>query len=818
MLPKVLLTAIAAIGALPFGVLSKPTHLPLLKLPYGTWQASKYNAETDFYTFENIRYAAPPVGPLRFARPQAPRHMKGIQDGSVSHICYQTPDESNPGNPTPDEDCLFLDVQVPAKVLRSKKKDASVIFVIHGGGFTGASKTGIDASGVVRGTGGNAILVTINYRLGAFGWLGGLQARQAKATNLGLHDQRAALEWVQKYIHLVGGNPRDVTVWGLSAGGGSIIPHITQYGGRRDPLFHKAFVQSPGWFAEWDLAAVDKGFNNFTNALGCDTPSTFDCLREVDASQIHNATSLLRRIGPIEDGDWLQSDPLIALKDGTYWKRLESVISTHVHHEIPWFLGPIESDADFRAGMAFAFEDKTAVRRIEKQYPPPNVPGSPFATHADRAGAVISDYIFVRNSVAFARAFSGKAFAGIFSSRGALHANDFEIPYYYEGTLNLTTLDPNLALAYQSYFHSQVLTGDANALRNVSTAPKWPIFRATNQGKFLNVTDGGFEIVNDPRVVSLVDFWNDIFLHLKRRSLSRGDCRWWLMRALAMDDALAVFGWMIYNARAIAYYVILARAKAEEDPQRLIMGTWLMILLYSAGTCAVKLSFAGTLYRIIEHTVTNRSIAAIAGATLAVTIAQFATTLFHCRPVNSLWTGPTPENNFQRDCNPDSLFQGSLLVQGIMILVADVSLGLVIPIRLLRKTQMPLALKISAGLTIGVGSLANVATGARAVYTILLLMGYAVLDRQVIWMDIEFAVSLIGIATTTLKPLLYKTRILSTTGASVDRNSGVAYAYPARNLHIRVEEEVAIWSEAMAEGIALQERSKWAAGSERECF
>ncbi|KAL3496284.1 hypothetical protein BJX62DRAFT_232396 [Aspergillus germanicus] len=294
--------------------------------------------------------------------------------------------------------------------------------------------------------------------------------------------------------------------------------------------------------------------------------------------------------------------------------------------------------------------------------------------------------------------------------------------------------------------------------------------------------------------------------------------RWWLLRALAMDDALSVFGWMVYNARAIAYYVILASIK-EEEPEKLIMGTWLMILLYSVGTCAIKLSFARTLYRILQHTAMSRSIIAIACATLVVTVPQFATTLFHCRPVSALWTGPTPENNFQRDCNPDALSQGSILVHSIMILVADVSLGLVIPILLLGKTQMPLAIKISAGLTIGVGSLASVATVARVVYTTLLLMGDAVLNRLVIWMDIEFAVSIIGTAATTLKPLLYKTGILPKTGVSADPDSGGGEAYPARNLHIRAEEEeVAIWSEAMAEGIALQERPKWESGSERERF
>ncbi|KAL3441441.1 hypothetical protein BJX65DRAFT_313796 [Aspergillus insuetus] len=293
--------------------------------------------------------------------------------------------------------------------------------------------------------------------------------------------------------------------------------------------------------------------------------------------------------------------------------------------------------------------------------------------------------------------------------------------------------------------------------------------------------------------------------------------RWWLLQALAMDDALSVFGWIIYNARAIAYYVILEPIKGAEDPERLILGTWLMILLYSVGTCAIKLSFARTLYRIVQHMAMSRSIIAIAGATLVVTIPQFATTLFHCRPVSALWTGPTPENNFQRDCNPDALFQGSILVHSIMILGADVSLGLVIPILLLRRTQMPLAIKISAGLTIGVGSLASVATVARVVYTTLLLMGDAVLDRLVIWMDIEFAVSIIGTAATTLKPLLYKTRILPKTAVSAEPDSG-GEAYPTRNLHIQVEEEVAIWSEAMAEGIALQVRPKWESGSERGRF
>ncbi|KAJ4156164.1 hypothetical protein NW754_007788 [Fusarium falciforme] len=94
--------AFTAIVALPFGVASTAT-LPLLKLPYGTWRASDYNAAADFYTFRNIRYAAPPVGSLRFARPQPPQPVKGIQDGSYGHVCPQVVTDPNNGEPPPGE-------------------------------------------------------------------------------------------------------------------------------------------------------------------------------------------------------------------------------------------------------------------------------------------------------------------------------------------------------------------------------------------------------------------------------------------------------------------------------------------------------------------------------------------------------------------------------------------------------------------------------------------------------------------------------------------------------------------------------------------
>ena len=91
------------------------------------------------------------------------------------------------------------------------------------------------------------MFVAINYRLGAFGWLSGPTLQSDGTANAGLYDQRLALEWVQKNIHLFGGDANCVTVAGESAGGGSIMHQITAFGGLKGAApFQQAILQSPG--------------------------------------------------------------------------------------------------------------------------------------------------------------------------------------------------------------------------------------------------------------------------------------------------------------------------------------------------------------------------------------------------------------------------------------------------------------------------------------------------------------------------------------------------------------------------------------------
>jgi carboxylesterase type B len=136
------------------------------------------------------------------------------------------------GEPDPrtSEDCLFLDVVVPKAAYTNGR--APVIVWIHGGGYTQGSKvdSGNPSGLIARSksfTANGVIYVSINYRLGAFGWSSGSTLAKDGTPNAGLYDQRFALEWVQKYISRFGGDPKKVTVLGESAGGASVMQQIT---------------------------------------------------------------------------------------------------------------------------------------------------------------------------------------------------------------------------------------------------------------------------------------------------------------------------------------------------------------------------------------------------------------------------------------------------------------------------------------------------------------------------------------------------------------------------------------------------------------
>ncbi|RZB39577.1 venom carboxylesterase-6-like, partial [Asbolus verrucosus] len=189
-----------------------------------------------FYAFQEIPYAAPPVGELRFQPPQPVPAWKGVLDTTHnSKVCYQVGIDSDQES----EDCLYLNVYSPKLQTRDGNISLPVMVFIHGGGF-------IVGDAILRSYGPEflvsqgVVIVTLNYRLGVFGFLS--TQDEIIPGNNGLKDQLFALQWVNKNIHLFGGDPAKVTIFGQSAGAASVGYHLISP--KSQGLYRAAIMES----------------------------------------------------------------------------------------------------------------------------------------------------------------------------------------------------------------------------------------------------------------------------------------------------------------------------------------------------------------------------------------------------------------------------------------------------------------------------------------------------------------------------------------------------------------------------------------------
>jgi para-nitrobenzyl esterase len=218
---------------------------PILTIDAGKLSGVTQNG-VDFY--KGIPFAAAPVGDLRWRPPQPPKAWTGVRSASaLGHDCMQlpAPSEAAPiGTTTPSEDCLYLNVWTPSN---ARAKRLPVMVWIYGGGLLngGASPAVYDGTAFAR---EGVIIVTFNYRLGRFGFFAhpALTAEQSDAElgNYAYMDQIAALQWVRRNIAAFGGDPSRVTLFGESAGGGSVLTMMTSPKSRG--LFAQAIIQSGG--------------------------------------------------------------------------------------------------------------------------------------------------------------------------------------------------------------------------------------------------------------------------------------------------------------------------------------------------------------------------------------------------------------------------------------------------------------------------------------------------------------------------------------------------------------------------------------------
>ncbi|KAF4637552.1 hypothetical protein G7Y89_g521 [Cudoniella acicularis] len=226
-----------------------------------------------------IRYAAAPVGDLRFRAPQEPPVNTTLQSANAhGPNCHVSP--STGLSSTNSEDCLFLDVYAPTE---NNSTPHPVFVWIQGGGFNGLSDLNRDGSGLIAAADHDMVVVTFNYRVGPYGFLASKEVKGNGDLNAGLLDQRKVLRWVQKYIHLFGGDPKHVTIGGASAGGASVDLQLTAYGGRDDGLIHAAAAESQSFGVQFTVSEAQYQYDALVKRVSCNTTAdTLKCLRNTD--------------------------------------------------------------------------------------------------------------------------------------------------------------------------------------------------------------------------------------------------------------------------------------------------------------------------------------------------------------------------------------------------------------------------------------------------------------------------------------------------------------------------------------------------------
>ncbi|MFI6095497.1 carboxylesterase/lipase family protein [Lentzea sp. NPDC051213] len=313
-------------------------------------------------SYQGIPFAAPPTGENRWRDPRPAQPWQGVRQATApGPRCAQ---DEGLGSPASDsEDCLYLNVTAPLKAA-----NLPVMVYIHGGAFTSGAGSDYGVEPLVR---NGVVAVTFNYRVGAFGFFGypGLEGSGA----FGLKDQQAALRWVQRNIRQFGGNPRNVTLFGESAGALSTCAQLTTP--KTAGLFHRAIVQSgpcqlgiPAgegqvqytWLPRTQVE--DKGR---TAPHGC---ADVACLRNLSVAQVKALTPAFS--SPAYDTDALPRNPITELQAGRF-HHVPTLVG-HTRDELTLYVAMLHPPLDAKGyeEALTAYFGATKAKKIIERYPP----------------------------------------------------------------------------------------------------------------------------------------------------------------------------------------------------------------------------------------------------------------------------------------------------------------------------------------------------------------------------------------------------------------------------------------------------------------
>ncbi|KAF0882900.1 ACES Acetylcholinesterase, partial [Crocuta crocuta] len=520
--------------------------------------------------FLGIPFAEPPVGPRRFLPPEPKRPWPGVLDATAfQSVCYQYVDTLYPGfegtemwNPNRElsEDCLYLNVWTPYP--RPVSPTPVLVWIYGGGFYSGASSLDVyDGRFLAQAEG--TVLVSMNYRVGAFGFLALPGSREAPG-NVGLLDQRLALQWVQDNVATFGGDPMSVTLFGESAGAASVGMHLLSPPSRG--LFHRAVLQSGAPNGPWATVGVGEARRRATllaRLVGCppggaggNDTELVACLRTRPAQDLVDhewhvlpQESVFRfSFVPVVDGDFLSDTPEALINAGDFHglQVLVGVVkdegSYFLVYGAPGFSKDNESlisRAQFLAGVRVGVPQASdlAAEAVVLHYTDWLNPEDP-ARLREAMSDVVGDHNVVCPVAQLAgrlAAQGARVYAYIFEHRASTLSwplwmgvpHGYEIEFIFglplEPSLNYTAEERTFAQRLMRYWANFARTGDPNDPRDPKV-PQWPPYTAGAQ-QYVSLNLRPLEVRRGLRAQACA-FWNRFLPKLLSATGRQGPAGW----------------------------------------------------------------------------------------------------------------------------------------------------------------------------------------------------------------------------------------------------------------------------------------------------